>query len=134
MTSPAIRLWPGNLPRDVIEYGAVAEVERLWTLARARHGNPKQARRPSPGIAAVVLALHQLGTATGREVARRAGQNQPNVTSIWLPRLESLRFTSIVDWSVPGQGHNGGGRPAHFWRLTRSGRELAEALGRGGAG
>jgi hypothetical protein len=126
-----VRLWPGNLPRELVAYDAVAEVDRLWTLARARHGNPKQARRPSPGIAAVVLALHQLGTATGREVARRAAQNQPNVTSLWLPRLESLRFTSIVDACVPGQGHNGGGRPANFWRLTPSGRQLAEALRRG---
>jgi hypothetical protein len=133
MTAPAIRLWPGTLPRDVIEHGsAVAEVERLWTLARARHGNPRQARRPSPGIAAVVLALHQLGTASGTEVARRAAQSQPNVTTLWLPRLESLRFTHISD-TVPGIGHQGGGRPAQFWRLTRSGRELAEALRRGGA-
>lgn len=100
-------------------------VEQLWTAARNRHGNFSDRRTPSAGISAVLLALRD-GPSYGSEIARRTGRDQGNV-SVWLRKLD--RFDLIIGGEViPSQGHQGGGRPAVFWELTRAGCVLAEAL------
>lgn len=107
----------------------MTEVEQLWMPTnprpRAQAIRMSYRRRPSPGIAAVLLALGE--PAHGSAVARVAGQAQNNVTALWLPQLEDRGFAKRVD-HVPGLGNQGGGRPAVIWALTRRGRELVAAL------
>lgn len=102
------------------------DVERLWVAARNRNGEHNDRRRPSAGIAALLLELHRRGPQHGRALARATEQSQPNVTAHWLPKL--ARFGFVDHEVVPGLGNQGGGRPARVWRLTRAGRELAGAL------
>jgi len=102
------------------------DIERLWIAARNTHGQFGDRRRPSTGIAAVLTALHKQGSAFGAEIAGWAGQDQGNVAR-WLVKLRQYELVDVVD-ELEGYGHQGGGRPAIFWRLTRTGRELAELL------
>jgi hypothetical protein len=107
--------------------GVVNAVEALWSVARNRNGEFKDRRRPSPGIAAVLVAMAEVGPTHGSAIAGAAGQRQHNVTSVWLPKLDSFGFVHRVD-TVPGLGNQGGGRPAVIWALTGRGRELVAAL------
>lgn len=106
-------------------------VERIWIRARGRNGHLLGRRGPTTGIRAVLLALVK-EPMYGCEIARRTGQDQGNV-SRWLRRLEAFGFVDVheVVGGVGGGerriGH-GGARPAVFWRLTRNGRDLVEAL------
>jgi hypothetical protein len=111
------------------------DIERIWTAARDRRGNEFDNRTPSRGIRAVLAAMAD-GPAWGGEIARRAGQDQGN-TCRWLFKLELFGFVAQVDTLPACQvkrgkrmdgGRQSGGRPAVFWRLTRAGGELAEAL------
>ena len=90
-------------------------------------GDPRDRRRPSAGLAAIILALDELGHAYGCEIAKISGQSQGNTTSVWLPKLERFRLVCLAEVR-PGVGHQGGGRPAMWWRLTKAGRDLASAL------
>jgi hypothetical protein len=102
-------------------------VQELWTQGRARGGHLGDRKEPSAGLVAVLVALHSGGPSYGRDIARRAGQSLPNVTSLWLPKLARFGFVVCVG-TEPGMGHQGGGRPARYWDLTYSGRQLAELL------
>jgi len=102
-------------------------VEQIWTEARNRNGEFRDRRRPSAGIAAVLMTLLRHGTLYGHELARRSGQDQGNLAGPWLPKLERFGFVTTA-YEEPGIGHQGGGRPAIGWRLTRAGRALAELL------
>ncbi len=107
----------------------MADVESIWTEARNRRGQFGDRRTPSAGIAAVLLALWRYGSMYGAEIAQHAKQNQGN-TALWLTKLRRFEFVEINE-VVHGYGHQGGGRPAVFWSLTRAGRELAELLEEG---
>lgn len=102
------------------------DIERLWTTARNRHGEFKDRRTPSAGIACVLTTLWQLGSAYGSEIACEARQDQGN-TARWLAKLRLFGLIEVVE-ELSGAGHQGGGRPAIVWHLTRSGRELAVLL------
>jgi predicted ArsR family transcriptional regulator len=115
----------------------VTPVERLWTSGRNRfeydspNCNTRYRRRPSTGIAAVLLALHRNGPGHGGAIARAAGQGQGNTTALWLPKLAEHGFVDVLREVPAGEvkaGRRAGGRPAVIWRLTVRGRELAEAL------
>lgn len=103
----------------------MSEVESIWSRAKQRGGHPWDRRRPSNGIAAVLLVLLD-GAAHGSEVARRAGQSQPNVTANWLPKLLTYGFVDAME--TPGIGRNGGGRPGTEWSLTTAGKQLARLI------
>ena len=102
------------------------EVELIWTRSRERYGHPFGRRVPSPGIAAVLRALAEHGANYGSVVAALAGQDQGN-TARWLNELEQRDFVRRRE-EVAGFGHQGGGRPAVFWALTRRGWDLVRAL------
>lgn len=107
--------------------GASCESERAWQAARNAHASHRGRARPSAGIVATLLALHDAGECHGGEIARLAEQGQANVTACWLPQLELYGFVEITG-EEPGRGHQGGGRPATLWRITRAGKALANAL------
>jgi predicted transcriptional regulator len=104
----------------------VNNIESLWITARNRGGEHRDRRTPSAGIAAVLGALFEGGSSYGAEIARATGQAQNNV-AVSLLKLRRFGLVDVVE-ELDGYGHQGGGRPAVFWRLTRDGRELAELL------
>lgn len=109
---------------------AADAVDQLWQAARARSSHRADRLRPGPGISSVLVTLLKEPT-YGAEIARRAGQGQGNVAR-WLPKLDRLGFVAKID-EVPAsevKAKGGGGRPAGIWKLTRVGRQLAEALAR----
>ena len=105
-------------------------VEQLWVPARNTEGEFKDRHAPSPGITAVLRALAEHGPTYGSAVARLAGQNQANVTAVWLPKLDRFGFVERGE-EVAGLGNQGGGRPAVFWSLTGRGWALVRALAEG---
>lgn len=104
----------------------MSTVESLWTKARNAHGQFGDRRTPSSGIAAVLTALWVNGSAYGSEIASCAGQDQGN-TARWLAKLHLFGFVFPYD-ERPQIGHQGGGRPAVFWGLTKCGHELVGLL------
>lgn len=104
----------------------IDEIERVWIKA-ARSGGVRPGRRtPGTGITRMLVSLYRDGAAYGSELARRTEQSQGNVV-VWLRKLSDLGFAQVAD-EIPGLGHQGGGRPAIEWELTRAGEELAELI------
>lgn len=105
----------------------LARIGQIWGEAAARDSRRGQWAHPSPGIAAVLVALHTLGPSHGQTLARAAGASQGTVSGYNLPKLERFGLVTRGE-AIPGAGGNGGGRPAQMWHLTASGRELAQLL------
>lgn len=103
-----------------------AEIERIWGLGRREGGRSGDWRRPSPGLADVLVTLSRGATYAG-DLARRTSRDQGTLSGQWLPKLERFGLVARAD-AVPGLGGQGGGRPAQLWRLTQRGRELADLL------
>jgi hypothetical protein len=97
-----------------------------WREAHRRAGMTG-AWTTTPVASAVALldALAGLGTCNGAELARHAGVQQGQATSVTLPRFERL---NLVSRSTDAEGVAGRtGRPTR-WTITRAGRELARVL------
>lgn len=78
--------------------------------------------RMSPAARIALVHLAEVDEPIGgAELARRAGLDQANTTSITLPRLDQL---GLVDWTIGEPACHGAKLPRVWW-LTETGAHLA---------
>jgi DNA-binding PadR family transcriptional regulator len=106
----------------------MSEIEAIWGRAKELSGNRRDRRRPGPSIAALLLSLLRQGSAHGSELARRINASQPNVTAVWLPKLQDYGFVQTAMEHVRGTGVRGNGWRGTGWELTAKGHRLATLI------
>lgn len=98
----------------------------MWrdlVIRRGAFSTPNR-NRPSPAVCAVLEALRVEGELHIGAIARAAHRDPGNLSKYTLPHLYDLGVIERGDTVVL----SGGGRPAQFWHLTRTGRQIAEAF------
>lgn len=110
--------------RDTAAHTAPPAALHAWrelVATRGRYGTPNR-HRPSGALVAVLEALRVDGELHIGAIARATHRDASNIGRWTLPHLHDLGLIERGDTVVlPG-----GGRPAQFWRLTRTGRRLAD--------